>query len=183
METQLGQAIERVVHAAGELSIGGTKLTFKDEGGEDVQVSVMEFDKEAKVFLARRNDLEGGPTKAISSQKFKLGMLNNLPSQKMGEFLAAWDDQIEPLLRDGAGRGSVREKEGNTVKTTRVERVAQKAIRGLSLGEPEETEKSRKTTSEHSYHSAASKGRKRERTPEEGEPRKKRRDIGARYAP
>jgi hypothetical protein len=72
METQLGQAIEKVIHAAGELTIEGTKLTFKDEGGEDVQVSVVEYDEEAKVFLARRNDLEGGPTKAISPRKFKL---------------------------------------------------------------------------------------------------------------
>jgi hypothetical protein len=52
METPLGQAVERVVHVAGELTIKGTKLLFKDKDEKEVQVSVVEFDEEAKVFLA-----------------------------------------------------------------------------------------------------------------------------------
>jgi hypothetical protein len=36
METPLGQAIERAVHAAGELTIEGTKLRFKDKEDKDV---------------------------------------------------------------------------------------------------------------------------------------------------
>jgi hypothetical protein len=182
METPLGQAIERVVHAAGELTVEGTKLLFKDSKDREVQVSVLEFDEEAKVFLARRSDLEGEAVKAISPRKFKLGMINNLPSQKMADFLAAWDDQIEPLLREGAEKETLRETEGRTVKTTKVDRVAQKGIRGLSLDEPEEAAKSRKATSERSYHSAASKGRKRERTPEKEESRKRFKEPRAQYA-
>jgi hypothetical protein len=120
--------------------------------------------------------------KAISPRKFKLGMINSLPSQRMADFLTAWDDQIEPLLREGAARETLKEIEGRTVKTTKVDRAAQKSIRGLSLDEPEEVAKSRRTTSDRSYHIAASKGRKRERTPEEEEPRKRNRDARAQHA-
>jgi hypothetical protein len=96
METPLGQTIERVVQAAGELTIEGTKLSFKGQEEEEVQVTVVEFDEEAKVFLARRSDVEGTATKAIAPKKFKLGMLNRLPSQKMAGFFTAWDEQVEP---------------------------------------------------------------------------------------
>jgi riboflavin synthase alpha subunit len=59
METPLGQAVERVVHAAGELTLEGTKLPVKDKENKEFQVSLVEFDEEAKVSLARRCDLEG----------------------------------------------------------------------------------------------------------------------------
>jgi F0F1-type ATP synthase membrane subunit b/b' len=49
MQSQLGQAVERVVQGAGELTVEGTKLIFKDKEDEEVQVSVVEFDKEANV--------------------------------------------------------------------------------------------------------------------------------------
>jgi hypothetical protein len=86
-------------------------------------------------------------------------------------------------LRGGAERGSEKDAEVRAARTTKVDRIAQKGIRGLSLSEPEEAAKSRKTTSERSYHSAASKGRKRERTPEEEEPHKRRRDAKAQRVP
>jgi hypothetical protein len=79
METPLGKAIERVVQAAGELTGEGVKLLLKDKEGEEVRVFVVEYDEEAKVFLARRDGLqEGGEVKPINPRKFKLGMLNNL---------------------------------------------------------------------------------------------------------
>lgn len=108
-------------------------------------------------------------------------MLNSLPSQRMAEFLAAWDDQVEPLLREGVEKEMFKETEGRTVKTTKVDRAAQREIRSPSLDESEEAAKSRKTTTERSFHSAPSKGRKRERSPEREEPRKKGKDIQAQH--
>jgi hypothetical protein len=70
-------------------------------------------------------------------------MLNSLPLQRMAEFLAAWDDQVEPLLREGVEKETFKETEGGTVKTIKVDRAAQREIRLLSLDEPEEVAKSR----------------------------------------
>jgi hypothetical protein len=182
METPLGQTIERVVQAAGELTIEGTKLSFKGQNDEEVQVAVVEFDEEAKVFLARRSDPEGSATKTITPKKFKLGMLNRLPSQKMAGFLTAWDEQVEPLLRGNSTGELGRGGEDRPGKTTKVEGVAHKGLRSLSLGEPEEEDRARKTTTEPSFHSVASKERKRERSPEREEPGRGRQKVRRHYA-
>jgi hypothetical protein len=47
---------------------------------------VVIIDEEAKVFLARRSGPEMSKIKAISPRKFKVGMLNSLPSTKMASF-------------------------------------------------------------------------------------------------
>jgi hypothetical protein len=94
-----------------QLIVKGTKLLFKDKEDKDVQVAVLEFDEEAKVFLARRSNLEGEAVKAISPQKFKLGMINNLPSRKMADFPTALDDQIEPLSKGRSGERDAKKKQ------------------------------------------------------------------------
>jgi hypothetical protein len=157
-------------------------LSFKGPNEEEVQVSVVELDEEAKVFLARRSDLEGETIKAISPRKFKLGMLSRLPSEKMTPFLAAWDEQVEPLIRGKPGKELEGGGDGKLAKTTRVERVAQKGLRSLSLGEPEGEERPRRTTTEPSFHSAATKRKRKERSLEQEESRRIRKEARAHYA-
>jgi hypothetical protein len=162
MDPTLAEAVEQAVHAAGELTLVGLRLVFRETGGIETRALVTEFDEETKVFLVREQGESGEKIKAISPRKFKYGFLTSMPLERMAPFLQAWEDQVEPLL----GRRPEKEKEkGERKEPTKGARGKGSAreVRG-SLHEAEEgEERPKKTSSEHSLHSAFSKlGRKKE---------------------
>jgi hypothetical protein len=79
---------------------------------------------------------------------------------------------VEPLIRGNAGKETERAGENRPVRTERVEKIAQRGLRGLSLDEPEEGGRAQKTTTEKSFHSVASKRERSKRTHEQEDERK-----------
>jgi hypothetical protein len=97
-------------------------------------------------------------------------MLASLPSAKMGKFLTAWDEHVEPLLSGLPRKGPAKERRLEQTPREREEGEAQSILSSRQ----KEKERLRKSTSEKSLHSAASMRRKRSvtrefHTPEEGE--------------
>lgn len=166
MELTLTEAVEQVVHAAGELTLEGIRLVFKEAGGQETRASVTEFDEEAEVFLVREQSEKGEVTGALSPQKFKFGFLASLPSDKMAPFLSAWEEEVEPLLRGNRRKEKPTEKKKDSARS--ISKSAHSpGGHGEVHGGQEAAEKLRRTTSEHSLHSAFSKlGRKREERPD-----------------
>jgi hypothetical protein len=134
-------------------------------------------------WRAEMDSRKGAKLNPSTQGNSSLGCSTIFPSQQMATFPTAWDEQVEPLLREGIERVTEREGDGKTVRTTRVEKFAQKAIKGLSLDEPEEALRTRKTSTELSFHSVASKGKKRGRDKEQEGQRKKRREQAYQHAP
>lgn len=162
MDLTIEEAVEQAVHAAGELTLVGARLTFKELGGVETRASVIEFDEEAEVFLVREQTENGEATKVLSPQKFKFGFLASLPSDKMAPFLKAWEEGVEPLLQTQRRREKETEKKKNSAGSLR-KSVPSKGGREEVHGGQETTEILRKASSEHSLHSAFSKlGRKKE---------------------
>jgi hypothetical protein len=124
---------------------------------------VVEFDEEARAFLIREQGLNGEKTKAISPRRFKVGFLGSLPSDKMAAFLAAWEDQVEPLLSGKPEKGPEKEQPKEMSKGTKGKRSSLRRGPEFSPDEGAGIERPRKTSSEPSLHSAHSKlGRKKE---------------------
>jgi hypothetical protein len=163
MEPTLAEAIEVAVHAAGELTLEGIRLTFKEEGGVETKASVTEFDKEANVFLVRETTEKGEVTKAISRGKFKFGLLASIPSDRMATFLAAWEEQVEPLLGGRMAKGKEGDKRKESSRYSEGKDLPSKGRMASMHEEAEGKERVRKTSSEPSLHSAFLKlGRRRE---------------------
>jgi hypothetical protein len=160
MEPTLAEAIKSAVHEAGELTLEGIRLTFKEEGGIESRALVTEFDEDAKVFLVRETTEKGEVTKAISSRRFKFGLLRSIPSDRMASFLAAWEEQVEPLLGGCMSKG----KEGDILRgSSRSSEGKDLPSKGRTASMHEEAEgkeKLRKTSSKPSLHSAFSKLRR-----------------------
>jgi hypothetical protein len=170
MGRPLYQAIEKAVHAAGELALEGLKLTFREKEGQEVQASVEEFDEEAQAFLVREHGEAGSKTKIVSPHVFKVGMLSSLPSAEIAKFLAAWDEHVEPLLRGVLIRSPIKEKGAKQIHHEGDKGESQSI---LGSGRKEE-DRPKRSASRRSRHSAASIGRKRSatgdfQTPDDGE--------------
>jgi hypothetical protein len=157
MGRPLYQAIEKAVHASGELAIEGLKLVFREGEGQATHVTVEEFDEETKAFLVKEHGETESKSRIVSPHVFKLGMLASLPSAEMGKFLAAWDAHVEPLLRGTQKKGPTKEKETRQVSRER----RGDEVQSKHGSDKREAERPRRSSLEKTYHSATSKGKKR----------------------
>jgi hypothetical protein len=89
MEPTLAEAVEQAAHAAGELTLVGLRLVFKETRGVETRASLTAFDEEAKVFLVREQEKSGEKIKAISPRKFKYSFLTSMHLKRMASFLQA----------------------------------------------------------------------------------------------